>query len=361
MAKREFLMLSHTYDEAKHSPAGWMVSEKKDGLRIWWDGGISRGVPVREVPYSNTLKDARYVDQNIVATGLWSRNAKVIRAPEWWLNQLPPIPLDGEAWAGHRKWEVTSSIVKDIIPDDRAWRDIKFWVFDSPPFDEVFKPGIIDNEHHYKIIDDDVLKWALDRADKVGLVFPNNYQFEFVHSWLIKNLVENDTVRMLRQVCLPHNTQVAKQLLSEKMEEVTSVGAEGLMIRKMESYWRPERMWNLLKIKKWYDAEGTVIGYIWGEKTTRGSKLLGLMGAAIVEWEGKVFKVSGFDLGERVITFEGGNSAADVGRINPGKEVADNLVNPRFPRGTRITFRYRELTAIGIPKSANYHRKYVSQ
>lgn len=39
--KRQFLMLAHDYDPKKHSILGWYMSEKLDGLRAWWDGGIT--------------------------------------------------------------------------------------------------------------------------------------------------------------------------------------------------------------------------------------------------------------------------------------------------------------------------------
>ena len=45
--RREFLQLADTYNPAKHKIAGYLVSEKLDGTRCFWDGGLSRGVPDR--------------------------------------------------------------------------------------------------------------------------------------------------------------------------------------------------------------------------------------------------------------------------------------------------------------------------
>jgi len=70
MPNREFLMLAQVYDPKKHAIGGWRVSEKKDGERCWWDGGITRGIPKSRVPWANTKKDARYRTAPI-ATGLW--------------------------------------------------------------------------------------------------------------------------------------------------------------------------------------------------------------------------------------------------------------------------------------------------
>ena len=53
--KREYVQLAHVFDSKKHSPAGWYASEKLDGQRAWWDGGVSRGMPAAQVPYANTV------------------------------------------------------------------------------------------------------------------------------------------------------------------------------------------------------------------------------------------------------------------------------------------------------------------
>ena len=32
------VMLAHNYDPDKHNPTGWLMSEKLDGVRCYWDG-----------------------------------------------------------------------------------------------------------------------------------------------------------------------------------------------------------------------------------------------------------------------------------------------------------------------------------
>ena len=32
------VMLAQNYDPAKHDPTGWLMSEKLDGVRCYWDG-----------------------------------------------------------------------------------------------------------------------------------------------------------------------------------------------------------------------------------------------------------------------------------------------------------------------------------
>jgi hypothetical protein len=61
MAKREFLQLAHKLDAKKHGIGGWLYSEKLDGERCFWDGGVSTGLAKSEIPWANTNKDERYV------------------------------------------------------------------------------------------------------------------------------------------------------------------------------------------------------------------------------------------------------------------------------------------------------------
>ena len=75
--KAEFVQLAHKYVPTKHSCSGAWISEKLDGVRAVWDGGISRGVPTKDVPYANTVKDHRLLKPP-VATGLWSRMGRVV-------------------------------------------------------------------------------------------------------------------------------------------------------------------------------------------------------------------------------------------------------------------------------------------
>ena len=55
MARREFLQLADHYNPHKHNVAGWFVSEKLDGQRCFWDGGISRGLPTEQVPWASII------------------------------------------------------------------------------------------------------------------------------------------------------------------------------------------------------------------------------------------------------------------------------------------------------------------
>lgn len=83
--------------------SGWLVSEKLDGIRAYWDG-----------------------------KKLISRNSKQINAPAWFLADFPSFELDGELFTRRGEFEKIQSIVMDQIPDDTMWRSVKFYVFDVP-------------------------------------------------------------------------------------------------------------------------------------------------------------------------------------------------------------------------------------
>ena len=62
-------MLAHNFDPDKHNPKGWLMSEKLDGVRCYWNG-----------------------------TTMHTRNGNPFFAPDWWKKKLPKIALDGELW-----------------------------------------------------------------------------------------------------------------------------------------------------------------------------------------------------------------------------------------------------------------------
>src|SRR5580658_9321513 len=53
---------------------GWLMSEKLDGVRAYWDG-----------------------------KQFLSRQGNLYRAPDWFIEGLPSVPLDGELWIDRKK------------------------------------------------------------------------------------------------------------------------------------------------------------------------------------------------------------------------------------------------------------------
>lgn len=353
MAAREFLMLAHVFDPERNNPAAWYVSEKLDGMRAYWDGGISRGMLTTEILWANTAKDGRYISPQR-ATGLWSRYGKAIQAPDWFLDKLPAIPLDGELWGGRGNFQRVMSTVKDLVPGP-AWRDIRYMVFDSPAYGQIFANGEIKNKKKFEKVFRDIMPWI----EKRGRAHPD-WLYEARPFISLLKLLESRTdfpefVQLHHQTLLPFSIQEAKSKLAELFALAVDQGAEGLMLRNPTSLWAPGRVRTLLKYKPSKDDEGTVVGFTWGRETDLGSKLLGKMGALWVEWRGKRFKLSGFTDEERIVDSRLPQEAIVLFQ---GLDGSYESGGPRhFPLGCTVTFSYRELTDDGVPKEARYLRK----
>ncbi len=170
--RREFLQLANTFDLVKHLIAGWFISEKLDGGRSLWDGGITRGMKTEDVPWAGILDPKtgkRKAKIKPISTGLWSRYGNPINAPDWFLNLLPACPLDGELWAGRTKFQLTMSVIKDHVPNQNDWKQIKYAVYSSPPLIELFRTGEIKNANMLCNINcADIEKFVTGRMEKFG-------------------------------------------------------------------------------------------------------------------------------------------------------------------------------------------------
>jgi len=371
MAKREFLQLAHDL-APKHMTAGHWWSEKIDGHRGFWDGGITKGFLKSDVPWANTAKDERYVDVQY-ATGLWSRYGNVVHAPGWFTNDLPQYPLDGEFSNGLRgdgNRQTIGSIIKPIVPIDAEWEQITFMVFDSPPLDIIFADGTIDVPNYYKNFSD-IGTWILERMAERSMYlqsFSPTSTYRFIYNGLINILNNCSCAELLPQHQLSFATPIADKELEAAIREITRLKGEGIMVRNPDKYYECCRSYNILKGKTWKDAEAVVVGYTTGRETDKGSKLLGLMGALIVEWSGRRFELSGLKESERLLTHEqyaqpecaesiGFKIAREWAEKNPGIECPNWVTSLLFPRGAEITFKYQGLTKDGIPNPASYWRK----
>ncbi len=99
-ASKPKLLLLKVYKDQNIS--GWVMSEKLDGIRAYWDG-----------------------------KHLLTRQGKLIHAPKWFLKDYPPFPIDGELWSKRGDFENISSIVRDKVPTQK-WREIKHYIFEVP-------------------------------------------------------------------------------------------------------------------------------------------------------------------------------------------------------------------------------------
>jgi DNA ligase-1 len=95
------MMLPGVYAEGRDI-SGWLISEKLDGVRGYWDG-----------------------------EQLWSKNGKNFHPPAAFVRDLPDFALEGELWGGRNTFESTASIVLKEEAHD-GWLQLKFAIFDVP-------------------------------------------------------------------------------------------------------------------------------------------------------------------------------------------------------------------------------------
>lgn len=93
---------------ASIDPAGYLVSEKYDGVRALWDG-----------------------------TDLRFRTGRKIAAPAWFTAALPATPLDGELWIARGTFDTLSGVVRKAQPVDAEWQQVKYMVFELPAYEKL--------------------------------------------------------------------------------------------------------------------------------------------------------------------------------------------------------------------------------
>jgi DNA ligase-1 len=359
LRRREFLQLAKTYRPGKDNIAGWYVSEKLDGTRCFWDGGISRGVATDEVPWASVTDPKtgkRKGKIKPVATGLWSRYGNPIMAPDSFLDSLPPIPLDGELWAGRGKFQLCRSICGGDSPDPR-FDQIKYVVYGCPSLGAVFGDGEIKNSNMVAQFDIAIIGAWLEQSTKGQAFFTPRHgstfeqELEFLHHYLTKNPDERCYIH--NQVMLTDNDVKAPVDLESILTEAIAAGGEGVIIRDPSATWTPKRVSSLLKYKPFDDDEGTIVGFTSGRQTDKGSKHLGKIGALILDYKGKRLELSGLTDEEREFNDP---KAIEFARANAGEDMPPGTRGKYFVVGDKVTFLYRELSDDKIPKEARYYR-----
>ena len=352
--RREFLQLAKKFDEVKSKIAGWMLSEKLDGSRCFWDGGISRGMATKDVPWAsltNPKTGEPKTKIKPVATGLWSRYGNPIMAPNSFLDSLPAIPLDGELWAGRGNFQLCRSIVAGDEPDSR-FDQVKYAVY-SMPGARVWADGEIKNTNfHRYIYFDDCAKLMVEPFYEAEFC---EHTFEIELSVLQQYLTEDPEAPCYvhKQIQLPNDEAAACAALDSFMDGVMDRGGEGVVIRNPKGLWTPRRVNDLLKYKPIDDDEGILTGFTSGRRTNKGSKHLGKMGALILDYKDKRLELSGLTDEEREFATEEDRHYANE---HPGEEMPSGTEGAMFKLCQRITFKYRELSDDGIPKEARYFR-----
>lgn len=218
------LMLATRYHDGIET-GEYFVSEKLDGVRGRWDGHA-----------------------------LWTRGGQRVHAPAWFTRDWPVEAMDGELWIGRRRFEEASGIVRAQRADDRAWRRMRFMVFDLP-------------------------------AD------PHRFESRVAH---MRRLLDAAGIAWLRPV--PQSRGHDAAALDARLAEVVAAGGEGLMLHHRNARYRSGRSDDLLKYKPYDDAEARVVAHTAGK-----GKYRGMLGALVVERaDGLRFRIgSGFSDAQR--------------------------------------------------------------
>ncbi len=186
------ILLAHPWDHTVDL-TGWWMSEKLDGVRAYWDG-------------------ERFL----------SRLGNQYHAPDWFISGLPRgVVLDGELWAGRKKFQRGVSIARRQDKSD-DWRELTYVIFDAPAFDGPFEERL---SH-------------------------------------VRELVEASGSRFA--VWHPHERCTGLDHLRAELARVEQLGGEGLMMRQPSSRYEVGRSWTLRKVKTFHDAEAQVVAHVRG-------------------------------------------------------------------------------------------------
>lgn len=200
------LMLSNVYRPGVVLKDYW-VSEKYDGVRGFWDG-----------------------------EKLLSRGGERVMAPAWFTAGWPKTPMDGELWAGRGQFSKAVSTVRQQVPDDAAWRGMRFMVFDLPAQAGIFT----------------------DRIPPLNALIAQINQ-----PWV---------------VAVPQYRVADDAALQAQLKKTVKLGGEGLMLHRGDSLYKGLRSDDLLKVKLHDDAEARVVAHVPGK-----GKHAGRLGALLVE------------------------------------------------------------------------------
>ncbi|MBK5930717.1 DNA ligase [Halochromatium salexigens] len=131
----------------------YLVSEKFDGVRAFWDG-----------------------------RRLITRGGLIINAPAWFTAGFPNQPLDGELWMGRGTFADLSGTVRTLEPEVEAWQQVRYVLFDLPAAEGGFEARFTALEqlleqapstrlrlaHQHPIADHEALQARLERIVAAG-------------------------------------------------------------------------------------------------------------------------------------------------------------------------------------------------
>ncbi|MCG9746107.1 DNA ligase [Shewanella sp. Isolate8] len=244
-------------------------------------GSLEADRPISEYLVSEKFDGVR---GRWTGTRMLTRSGQPINLPAWFTKGFPTDPLDGELWIGRQQFEAISALVRDKDADPARWRTVQFMVFDYPAIDSPFGE-----------------RYALAVKRYANL----SPFLQIIPQWHIQD----------------------RQRLNATLGEWVAQGAEGLMLHHQDAHYHGGRNSDLVKLKRYQDAEAKVIAYLAGK-----GKYQGMMGALEVETpEGIRFKL--------------GTGFTDEQRRHP----------PAI--GSMVTYKYYGLTHNGVPRFASFLRQ----
>ena len=215
---------------------------------------------------------------------LVSRAGNRYNAPVWFVAGFPAQPLAGELWMGPGTFDKLSGVVRRQTPDHAAWRQVRFMVFDLPAHRADFN----------------------GRLQRLKEIFAT---------------LDSPTIALVEQ-----RRVASHDALMALLDEVVEGGGEGLMLRRAGSFHRAGRSADLLKLKRFEDAEAKVVAHLPGK-----GKYTGMLGALLLERpDGRQFRV--------------GTGFTDEQRRNPP------------PLGATVTYKHYGHTNTGLPRFASFLR-----
>ncbi|WP_435234845.1 DNA ligase [Psychromonas sp. PT13] len=217
-------------------------------------------------------------------TNLISRQGNIFNAPKWFTQHFPDIPLDGELWIGREQFELVSGIVRQFNASEQDWQKITFMIFDMPASKDTFSERIRQMKN-------------------------------------IVNQTDSPYLQMIPQQKVTNNSQ-----LQALLETILKEGGEGLMLHRGEAYYQAKRSKDLMKLKKYQDAEAIVLAHLPGKG--RNAARLGAL--RVKTTDGIIFKI--------------GTGFSDHERENP----------PAI--GSTITYQYIGKTKNNVPRFASFMR-----
>jgi len=215
---------------------------------------------------------------------LISKQGNIFTAPTWFIASFPTTAMDGELWIARNQFEKVSGIARTQDNQNEQWKQIKFMIFDLPESTASFE----------------------QRINKMQALVTET---------------KSPYLQIIKQQKIP-NTDALFTLLDKVVKE----NGEGLMLHHQDALYQIKRSRDLMKLKKFEDAEATVIAHLSGK-----GKYVGLLGSLLVETpDGIRFKI--------------GSGFSDEERKNP----------PQI--GSLITYRFTGKTKNNIPRFASFVR-----